>query len=188
MEFDAAWRFDSPGEIPRAVVNEFNSLVGVIASEGPSRKGILEHFKSFFSNSYGATASSSSNISWAGSDLYNSMVAAGQNAPPFIDAFFEACEVLRSNPAIGLPNVARMNRILAEHDAGYSIRPPYIIATNVHEPIPVPERYESLDEKAQQIISASFRQSEQLLAEGRPRQAVQEILWLMESVTTAFRG
>ncbi|MEI9416133.1 MULTISPECIES: hypothetical protein [Mesorhizobium] len=188
MQFEAVWRFDSPGEMPRAVVNEFNSLAGIIASQGPSRKRILEHFKSYFSNSYGATAYSSSDVSWAESDLYDSMVSAGQNAPLFIDAFYEACEALRSNPEIALPDVARLNRVLAEHNAGYELHPPRIVATGIHKPIPVPERYESLDEKAQQIISESFRQSEQLLAEGRPRQAVAEILWLMESVVTAFRG
>jgi hypothetical protein len=188
MQFDAAWRYDSPGGLPRVVVNEFNSLVGIIASQGASRKRILEHFKSYFSNSYGSTSSTSSDVSRAESDLYTAMVAAGENAPLFIDAFYEACEALRGDPAIGLPDVARMNRILAEHNAGYEIQPPHINAVGVHKPIPVPERYESLDEKAQQTINESFRQSEQLLAEGRPRQAVQEILWLMESVMTAFRG
>jgi len=33
-----------------------------------------------------------------------------------------------------------------------------------------------------------LRQSEQLLSEGRDRQAVQEILWLLETVSTAFQG
>lgn len=37
-------------------------------------------------------------------------------------------------------------------------------------------------------MQKSFEQSEKLLAEGHPRQAVQEILWLMESVVTAFKG
>jgi hypothetical protein len=112
MQFDAAWRYDSPGGLPRVVVNEFNSLVGIIASQGASRKRILEHFKSYFSNSYGSTSSTSSDVSWAESDLYTAMVAAGENAPLFIDAFYEACEALRGDPAIGLPDVARMNRIL----------------------------------------------------------------------------
>lgn len=52
----------------------------------------------------------------------------------------------------------------------------------------MPERVASLDEQAQEIIQQSLRDSEQLLAEGRNRQAVQEILWLLETISTAFQG
>lgn len=81
-----------------------------------------------------------------------------------------------------------MNRILQEHRVGYEIRPPELVAVGIHQPIAVPERYQSLDEQAQDIVQQSLLQSEKLLAEGHPRQAVQEILWLMESVVTAFKG
>ena len=50
-----------------------------------------------------------------------------------------------------------------------------------HEPL-------SLDQQAQEIIQQSLKQSEQFLSEGRERQAVQEILWLLETVSTAFQG
>jgi hypothetical protein len=46
----------------------------------------------------------------------------------------------------------------------------------------------SLDEQAQEVIQQSLQQSEQFLSEGKNRQAVQEILWLLETVSTAFQG
>ncbi|MBA8909913.1 hypothetical protein [Aminobacter ciceronei] len=187
MNFNGQWRFDSPGKIPDGVNREFNTLVGKIASQGNSRQAILEHFKRYFAGVIGATSSTSSSESWAESDLDRYMSHAADNAPLFIEAFFDGCEGLAHSGFV-VPDVGRMNRILAENNAGYEIRPPDLVVIGLHQPIPVPERYVSLDERAQETIRESFKNSEQLLAEGRPRQAVQEILWLMESVATAFRG
>ncbi|MCF8708527.1 hypothetical protein [Rhizorhapis sp. SPR117] len=116
------------------------------------------------------------------------MSQAAENAPLFIEAFYDGCESLRSEADLTVPEVGRINRILSEHGVGYEIRPPALVAVGLHQPIPVPERYQSLDEQAQEIVQQSLQQSEKLLAEGHPRQAVQEILWLMESVVTAFKG
>ncbi|WP_246505823.1 hypothetical protein [Mesorhizobium silamurunense] len=143
---------------------------------------MLEHFKGYF----GASGSSSSE-SWAESDLNTFMWQTAENAPLFIEASYEGCEALRSDD-IAVPDVGRMNRILSEHGIGYEIRPPELIAVGLHQPIAVPERYQSLDEQAQDIVQQSLRPSERLLAEGHSRQAVQEILWLMESVVTAFKS
>lgn len=187
VKLDGNWRFDSPGEIPRDVVLEFNTLIGKIAAQG-KRKAIYEHFKGYFAGAVGTTTAPSSSESWAESDLINLMWQASENAPLFIEAFYEGCEALRAVPDFTIPDAGRMNRILAQHGTGYEIRAPYLVAVGFHEPIGVPERSQSLDEKAQEIINDSLKASEKLLAEGRPRQAVQEILWLMESVATAFRG
>jgi hypothetical protein len=73
-----------------------------------------------------------------------------------------------------------MNRILVEHRVSYEIMPPALVTVGLRQPIAVPERYRSLDEQAQDIVQQSLQQSEKLLAEGHPRQAVQEILWLMD--------
>jgi len=76
----------------------------------------------------------------------------------------------------------------ASHDAGYQIQPPDLVSQNPQEAIEVPQEPPSLDQQAQEIIQQSLKQSEQLLSEGRDRQAVQEILWLLETVSTAFQG
>lgn len=187
MQLQGSWRFDSPGAMPHEAVLEFDTLVGKIAAQG-NGWGILEHFKRYFAGASGSTAGRSSSESWAQSDLNSLMWQAAENAPLFIEAFYEGCEALKSEAGLTVPDVGRINRVLAEHKVGYELRPPELVATGVHQPIPVPEKCPSLEEQAQDLIQQSFQQSERLLAEGQPRQAVQEILWLMESVVTAFRG
>jgi len=187
MQLQGPWRFDSPGAMPLEAVREFDTLVGRVAAQG-NRWAILEHFKGYFAGAAGATTSRSSSESWAESDLDRLMSQAAENAPLFIEAFYDGCESLRSEADLTVPEVGRINRILSEHGVGYEIRPPALVAVGLHQPIPVPERYQSLDEQAQEIVQQSLQQSEKLLAEGHPRQAVQEILWLMESVVTAFKG
>jgi len=150
---------------------------------------MLEHFKGYFAGASGTTSSWSSSESWADSDLDSYMRHAADNAPLFIEAFYDACESLRSrHPDFALPDVARINRVLAENDAGYEIQPPHLIARNAPAAIAVPERVASLNEQAQEIIQHSLSESERLLAEGRCRPAVQEVLWLLETVSTAFQG
>lgn len=188
LNFNGSWRFDSPGEIPQGVSNAFSELIGRIAAQG-HRQDIVEHFKSYFGDACGTSTSWSSSASWAETDLYRYMQDAAKNAPLFVEAFYEACESLRTHhPELGLHDLARINRVLFENQAGYEIRPPDLISLNPHVPIVVPERAASLDEQAQQVIQKSLKDSEELLAEGRNRQAVQEILWLLETVSTAFQG
>jgi hypothetical protein len=184
---NSEWRFDSPGALPREAVWAFDELVGKIVAQGPQQP-MLEHFKEYFTSSYGGVSSWSSSASWAESDLNNAMTHAADNAPMFIDAFYEACEALRSDPEIALPSVDRINRILTEHNVPYLVDPPLLRHTGLHAAIVVPASYQSLDQQAQELIQKSFEESERLLGEGRHRQAVQEVLWLMETVSTAFRG
>jgi hypothetical protein len=189
LKFDGSWRFHSPGKIAEGVVWQFNTLIGKIAAQDSHRQRILEHFKSAFANAAGSTSSWSSNASWAETDLLNNMQHAADNAPLFIEAFYEGCVSLSTaNPDIVVPDVAMINRVLAEHDAGYEIQPPDLIARNPVIAIAVPERTATLDQQAQDIVQQSLRQSDQYLALGQYRQAVQEILWLLETVSTIFRG
>lgn len=189
LKFNGEWRFDSPGEIPIGVINAFSDLIGKVASQADRRQVVLEHFKSYFANAMGTASSWSSNESWAESDLDNYMRRAADNAPLFIEAFFDACEALKaSDPDYTLPDVARLNRVLFDNEAGYEIQVPNLVPRNPQAVIAVAERMLSLDEQAQEIIQMSLAESERLLAEGRSRAAVQEILWLLETVSTAFQG
>lgn len=188
LHFDGAWRFDSPGPIPDAVLDAFDDLIGKIVAQG-ERRSLLEHFKGHFASAAGVPHYHSSSTSWAEDDLRQLLPQAAANAPLFIEAFYDACEELRArNPTMGLPDVGRINRILAEHNASYRIEPPNLIASAAHPPIAVPEKPPSLSAQAQEIIQSSLQTSERLLAEGKSRPAVQEILWLLETVVTAFRG
>lgn len=163
LRFNGAWRFDSPGAISNGVVNAFFDLIGRIAAQG-DRQTILEHFKGYFANASGSAASWSSSASWAETDLQRYMSDAAENAPLFIESFYDACEALRDNhPEFAAPDVSRMNRILAENGAGYEIRPPDLVSRNREEPIVIQQRVASLDEQAQEIIQQSLKQSELLL-------------------------
>jgi hypothetical protein len=164
-------------------------MVAKVATQD-SRQGILEHFKSHFCGALGTAHSRSFNESWAESDLRDVMHSAADNAPLFIEAFFDACEDLRRrNRDWFVPDPTLINPILIKHGIGYDIRPPdLLLREHETQPVSVPERPPTLAERAVTVFQASLHRSEQLLSEGRPREAVQEILWLLETVTTAFRG
>lgn len=180
----AQWRFRSPGPIDLQAMNAFNSLVHTIASQSESSWRILELFKSKFGGS-----GSSSSESWAIGDLHSLMVATADNAPAFIAAFWDGCEGVRSQyPDVGLPDVDIVNAILFDHGVPYEVRPPELLARNPQTPILVQAPEKSISERAVELIHASLDQADRLLLEQRPRQAVQEILWLLETVSTAFQG
>ena len=190
LKFDGAWRFHSPEPIADGVQNEFFNLIGKTAAQG-NRKRMLEYFKSYFANAAGITSSSSSSSSesWAESDLDSYMTEAATNAALFIEAFYDACSDLKAKyPDFAVPDVQMINSILAQHKAGYEVKPPDLIARNPVAEIPVPKPAQSLDEQAQEIIQQSLKQSEHYLTLGQNRQAVQEILWLLETISTLFQG
>ncbi len=178
------WRFRSPGPIELQAAHAFNSLAHTIAAQSGSSWSIIELFKSKFGG-----GGRSSNESWAISDLHVLMIDAAENAPAFIAAFWDSCEEVQTQyPEVGLPDVDIINGILFEHNVPYEVRPPQLIARNPQIPIPVLTPEKSIGERAVELIHASLDQADRLLLEQRPRQAVQEILWLLETVSTAFQG
>jgi hypothetical protein len=189
LKFNNAWRFHPPAVLEDTVIGEFFELIGKIAGQG-NRKEVLEHFKNYFAGAAGTTSSWSSSTSWAETDLHRYMSDAAKNAPLFIAAFYDGWEALcAENPDFYTPDAAMINSLLAKHGVQFELRPPNLVARDsLAAAIPVPTHPPSLDEQAQEIIQRSLLQSEQLLSEGRDRQAVQEILWLLETVSTAFQG
>lgn len=189
LNFPTSWRFEPPGEaLPSAAIGDFAELISRMATQG-DRWDIVEHFKAFFSRAAGIPFYRSSSSSWADSDLDSAMTSAARNAPLFIEAFYDACQDLhRENPIFGVASAGRINRILGERCAGFEIRSPDLIYVGNSAAITAPQIPPSFDEQAQALVQRSLQQSEQLLLEGRYRQAVGEILWLLETVSTAFRG
>lgn len=186
LKFNDAWRFDSPGLIPPGVVQGFSDLMRKIVSQG-DRHRLLEHFKGYFAAAAGFTSNWSSSASWAETDLDSYMDHAAKNAPLFIEAFYDAYEALHPS-GIGLPDLNRVNRVLLENDAGYEISPPDLVPRNPNLQITLPKHTPSLDEQAQELIQRSLDDSEKFLLGGHGRAAVQEVLWLLETISTAFRG
>ena len=196
LRFKGLWRFNPPEDnrflnrsIPNSAVEEFNTVILKVAMQG-NRWDILEHFKRHYAAVIGTMSVRSSSESWAETDLRSYMDGAKDNAPLFIETFYDACEnIRRRSPDQFVPDAEFINTVLQKHDIGFEIRPPDLVLRDEVAPlISVPERPPTLKERAVDVLQASLNRSEQLLAEGRPREAVQEILWLLETVTTAFRG
>jgi hypothetical protein len=189
LSFNGNWRFDSPGEIAPGVVGSFFDLISKVASQFPNRQGITEHFKQCFAGPAGKDYWRSSNLSFAEGDLKSYMEYATDNAPVFIEAFYDGCEDLRRQyPHVTIPDARHINRVLYENEAGYEIDPPNLTCRNPQAPVSVPPPAPSMRQQAQEAIQRSLTTSEKALAEGNPRGAVSELLWLMESFSTAFSG
>ncbi len=185
LNMPSAWRYGAPGEMPNFAVHAFDTLVQTIASQTDSSWSIYETFKAKFNGGY----SLSSSESWAMSDLHTAMMAAASNAPVFIGAFWDGCMQIQSDyPQIGLPDASVVNQILYAHEIPYELRPPDLLARHPQDPIAVAAPVKSIGERAHELIRASLDEADRLLLEQRPRPAVQEILWLLETVATAFEG
>jgi hypothetical protein len=197
LKFDGAWRFEPPpdGKYKNKTVSlealaDFNELIRKMSTQG-DRWDILEHFKGAFCGAVGSTHVRSSNESWAESDLDSYMRDAGQNAPLFLEAFYDGCQALADSDGFYVPPVTMINSVCRKHDIGYEIRPPQLVLLENElslVPVQVEDHSATLAEEAMNILRGSLQRAEHLLAENRPREAVQEILWLLESVSTAFRG
>lgn len=197
LKFKGAWRFNPPADnnfvnsaIPSGAIQDCIDLIMKVATQG-DRQEVLEHFKSYFCTATGAAHSWSSSESWAETDLWTYARTAATNAPLFIEAFYDACQSFPGDDADRFaPDVGMINRILAKHNIGFEIRPPRLelrenVAVSV---VPVADVPPTLAERAVEILHDSLSRSEDLLSERRGREAVQESLWLLETVATAFRG
>lgn len=189
LKINPQWEEDSPGPIPSEVFDEFLQLIIRMSNYTSRPQGVLELFKRDFAASIGQTANRSSSVEWAISDLESSMRDAADNAALFIQAFCKGCESLRlADVDLPVPTADRINRILAKHGAGFGIEDDRLVDTANHRPVPVPPRSPSLDEQAQGIIQQAIAASDHSLIKGQGRQAVSELLWVLESVATAFDG
>jgi hypothetical protein len=195
LKFEPRWRFKPPSDgryrnsaIPKEALWEVDQLIGKVATQG-KRWDILEHFKGAFCRACGASHVWSSSESWAETDMSTYMSQAAENAPVFLEAFYDACEDLRGK-GLFAPDAQMINELCAKHNVGYVLRPPemFLRESAVVSSVPVVERPPTVAEEALEILQQSLQRSEGLLAEGHHREAVQEMLWVLESLTTAFRG
>ena len=196
LKFNGQWRFNPPSDsvylnerMPDAAVSECIEIIIRVATQG-DRQTILEHFKGYFSEACGVTHIWSSDVGWADTDLRYQAGEAANNAPSFIDAFYTACQdFVGDDHDRYAPDAAWVNRLLSKHGVGYEVRPPRLILREGEVPlVDVPGPPATFADQGVEMFQASLRRSEELLAEGRGREAVQESLWLLESAATAFEG
>ena len=131
LKFPSAWRFKPPADgqfanrsVPMDAVEECISLIMKVATQGEQQE-VLEHFKAAFAGAAGASYSWSSSASWADTDLRRYANEAAENAPLFIEAFYDACESFgeEDSDAWAL-DVSMINEILQNYGLGYVIDPP----------------------------------------------------------------
>lgn len=193
--FPGAWRFEPPTDglfllqaIPGGAVEDCIALIMKVTTQG-DRQAVLEHFKGHFCKASGAVHTWSSSVGWAETDLRTHASTAAENAPLFIEAFCDACESVSGAIAGACaPDVNMINECLAKHGVGYVVRSSRLelreeaaVIAAIAPPPTVPER-------AASALQESVARSEQLLSQGRGREAVQEVLWSLETAATAFRG
>lgn len=178
----------SVGEgIPQAAVSEFEGLIEKIAAQG-NRWSLLEHFKGYFCGAIGAAHYRSSAESWAYTDLLAYITEAAKTPELFVAAFYDACEALRADGKYEIPAIGLMNEIIRENHVLLEIRPPHLVRLEIGGRVPHPAPPPSLAESASAIVRESLQRAEDLLGQNRPREAVQEMLWILESIATTFRG
>jgi hypothetical protein len=199
LKFNSQWRFQPPpdgiyrnSKIPGEALADFDSFICKIATQG-KRWNILEDFKEAVSRAAGRSYYRSSSESWAESDLSSDMSYAAENAPLFLEAFYDACMEFQSHGMFA-PDAEMINALCERHRIGYILKPPELlfresVSATVNAPVSVDNCTRTLAEEAIEILQQSLARSEQLLKEGHHREAVQETLWVLESVTTtAFSG
>lgn len=185
LNFENAWRYESPGAIANEVEVEFLEVIRKIAH---GDQNLLEHFKKYFAYAAGSPSTESSSANWADSDLSSYMGQAAENAPLFIEAFYDACEKLKIEQSLPVPDITFMNKVLTKYQTNYKIEPPNLIFDRSQITAPNPDIPKSFDQNAQELIQKSLQEGKDLMIEGKHRLAVQEVLWLLETVTTGFQA
>jgi hypothetical protein len=167
--------------VPQAAVEEFAALITRVA-EGHAEAEVQKTYQNEFARALGTRV-----VHFAPLTLKGAMYEAARNAPLFIDAFYSACLELKTNKsAVQIPTVETINAILDEFGSGYLVQPPNLVLREEAVLVQVPTI--SLLERAHEEFLGAVSRSQELLEGGKPREAVQEILWLLESVATAFSG
>jgi hypothetical protein len=114
------------------------------------------------------------------------------NAPLVLEACHYICEDLREK-GLFAPDVGMINSLCEKHKIGYILKPPQLLLQeslcfSVAAPVSIAEGPPTIAEQAIEMLQKSLERSERLLIDGHNREAVQETLWVLESITTAFRG
>lgn len=186
--FDLSWRVKPPADgtfrnatVPQGAIEELATLLNRVAEAFPDAD-VPKAYTNEFARALGTQI-----VHFGPVTLKGVMYEAARNAPLFIDAFYSTCVELKSKePAMQVPTVETINAILDKFGLGYRVQPPNLVLREEIDMVPVPTT--SLLEKAHEEFVDAVTRSQELLEQGKPREAVQEVLWLLESVATAFSG
>lgn len=188
LQFDRNWRFDSPGTADADFAEVIlGSIILPISGDIPPQS-IIEIFKRNFSRLSGNRPSRSSTLDWAISDLRRLLVdLAEKNTALFCEAIYESIEQLKNfeQVRVDVPDWDYINRYLVK--CGMTIEPPNLILFDEYLPIRV-EKPVTLSDTANALIDKHLNESENHLARGDNVAAVSAIFWLLETISTSFKG
>lgn len=175
-------------EIPVEAARAIERLIHQIADSAESTKATLEEFGRAFSASVGGSYYGSSDVGWAGTDLNSYLMDARTNPPKFLRTLVEAFNSVRDERTDQeIPEVAHLNKILETHRVGYIIQPDGVLTLRTdyigEEDTDVP-----LLVKARAELESSWDKANDLLVQGKPREALEAIWWVVESMTADFAG
>jgi hypothetical protein len=175
--------------LPDSLVSEAYGLLLKIVGVIGDRQARLEHFKQFFYLAIGRAHHWSSSPDYAEFDLLESMREARNHPALFLEALYDSIEALRFLGERHLPDLSLLNALLRRHDVSHELNPPNLVRLDIGQnSVPLPVVPTSLSENAAVLLRKSIVRAEELLSEQRPREAVGEILWMLESFFTTFRG
>jgi len=132
LRYPADWRFGlGPNtELPLPAVRALAKLVIKISAVADDKQSIIEIFKEEIASANGDTASQSSSLDWAESDLHRIMEEAATNAATFLDGFWSAIQRLHGL-GIACPGEAVINKELATYEVPLAIKHPHLVAVSV---------------------------------------------------------
>jgi len=194
--FPGKWRYKPPindqyitERIPDNAITDFIKIITSVATQG-KRQELLEHYKGYFCRACGTAHFFSTDEGWSETDLCTFARQAAENAPLFIEAFYDASQSLNIDGSSSfVPDVEIINNILAQHKIGYSINPPRLeLMPSDEKIIPIDEPSKTINDQAIEKIAQSLSRSVELLHAGKPSEAVQKSLWILETFSTAFKG
>lgn len=121
LKFPADWKYEGfPHEIPNEAHREFSDLIDLLVEGVDRPKAVYEDFKSAFGDS-----SSSSDASWAQSDMHRVISAAKGNAARYVASYYSGIQAAKER-GIEVPSVKKLNGILTKHDVPLVIEPPHL--------------------------------------------------------------
>lgn len=193
LEFNPRWRYRLPPDgkyvnssVPQAAKKDFTALMTRLAYESKDVRLAFENFKANFRTVTGEPFYGSSSLSFAETDAQNDLwAAASANPVLFIEAFYNAIH------AIDIPYGAEiaidgLNAVLEKHNLGWMIRDGKLLHREGDIDVPAPPA--TLMSQANNQLKNAWEGAQKYLEQGEGRKAVQELLWVLESVAAAFEG
>jgi serine/threonine protein kinase len=121
LKYPPDWKYEGfPHQISNEAHREFIDLIDMMIEGAERPKSIYEDFKSAFGDT-----SSSSDPSWAQTDMQRAISGATQNAARYVASFYSGMESAKER-GIDVPSVKKLNGILTKHGVPLVIEPPHL--------------------------------------------------------------